>query len=439
MQDGADSANLPSRDLTDRIARTWAADLSLQLDRERLAFLSGIHAYLELNPDTVLGEAELRDVFSLLNDVVQGDQASLALRGTHAIDSLCRQHLLVRADLGGIAAEGEFTLSPLGKTLAEWFSAHETLTRESLEVMLTRVRGDLAVVRAAAAAGGDDRHWRTQVVAPLKLTVAGLVKMIDRRQRGMDVQQQETRERIGHLLEVRWLDAVDQCEALLQDTSATLHELNRTLMSETEGVSNLLNEIYDAADAARRDEALDAVSHVRTQIERVAAWGDSRFQSWSAYYQNVHELIPRRAGPGARWAPVWSCRTWSSSARNGKEPAMDEPGFRCLEDVMTDLLFPSLDHRLRKGFHVDSDDIAEYELQERAAEWLETFYAGYECRLVHGSEGYWYLLSEGDLLDYRQYLDLTVQVQRLGSELWTEARAGALSTGESIGVGAARC
>jgi chromosome partition protein MukF len=107
----------------------------------------------------------------------------------------------------------------------------------------------------------------------------------------MDVQQQETRERIGHLLETGWFDAIDQCETLLRDTSATLQELNRTLMSETEGVSNLLNEIFDAADAAGRDEALDAVSHVRTQIERVAAWGDSRFQSWSAYFQNVHEFI----------------------------------------------------------------------------------------------------------------------------------------------------
>jgi len=291
MQNSADSASHPSRDLTDRIARTWAADFSLHLDRERLAFLSGVHAYLELNPDPMLGEAELRDVFSLLNDVVQGDRASLALRATHAIDALCRQHLLVRADLGGISSEGEYTLSPLGKALAEWFGAQETLTREGLEVMLTRIRGDLAGVRAAAAADGDDAHWRTRVVAPLRLTVAGLVEMIDRRQRGMDVQQQETRERIGQLLEAHWFDAIEQCEALLRDTSATLHELNRTLMSETEGVSNLLNEIYDAADAACRDQAVDAVSHVRTQIERVAAWGDNRFQSWSAYYQNVHEFI----------------------------------------------------------------------------------------------------------------------------------------------------
>jgi chromosome condensin MukBEF complex kleisin-like MukF subunit len=65
MQYIADSTNSPSRDLTDRIARPWAADVSLQLDRERLAFLSGIHASLELNSDPLLGEAELRDVFAL--------------------------------------------------------------------------------------------------------------------------------------------------------------------------------------------------------------------------------------------------------------------------------------------------------------------------------------------------------------------------------------
>jgi chromosome partition protein MukF len=166
MPDAADPPSPPSRDLTDRIARTWAADFSLHLDRERLAFLSGIHAYLELNPDPVLGEAELRDVFSLLNDVVQGDRGSIAQRATHAIDALCHQNLLVRADLGGIATEGEFTLSPLGKTLAEWFDAQEGLSREGLEVMLTRIRGDLAGVRAAATADGDDTHCRTPDLAP---------------------------------------------------------------------------------------------------------------------------------------------------------------------------------------------------------------------------------------------------------------------------------
>ncbi len=278
-------------DLGALMARVWSADLALALDRERLAYLSGIHGFLTLGAEPVLTEEQLRDIFSLLNDIAQGETGTLGLRATHAIDALCRQQLLVRADLGGVAAEGEFTLSPLGKTLAEWLGSREGLDREGLEVMLTRIRGDLAEVRAAALAGGDAAHWRTRVCAPLKLTVAGLIDMIDRRQRGMDLQQQETREQIGRLLEARWFEAIGQCEALLQSTSETLHELNRALMSETEGVANLLNEVHELADAAGQEGALEAVGHVRTQIERVAAWGESRFHAWSAYYRNVHEFI----------------------------------------------------------------------------------------------------------------------------------------------------
>lgn len=40
------------------------------------------------------------------------------------------------------------------------------------------------------------------------------------------------------------------------------------------------------------------------------------------------------------------------------------------------------------------------------------------------------------LLDYREYVKLSVQVKRLGHDAWAEARPGSLSTGESIGVGA---
>ena len=45
---------------------------------------------------------------------------------------------------------------------------------------------------------------------------------------------------------------------------------------------------------------------------------------------------------------------------------------------------------------------------------------------------------QGDqLLDYREYVRMSVEVQRLGSEKWKKASPSSLSTGESIGVGAA--
>ena len=41
------------------------------------------------------------------------------------------------------------------------------------------------------------------------------------------------------------------------------------------------------------------------------------------------------------------------------------------------------------------------------------------------------------LLDYREYVRMSVEVQRIGSDKWTKASSNTLSTGESIGVGAA--
>jgi chromosome partition protein MukE len=76
--------------------------------------------------------------------------------------------------------------------------------------------------------------------------------------------------------------------------------------------------------------------------------------------------------------------------------------YESLEQVVTDPLFPGIDHRLRTGGHIDMDDIRAYEFLLQAEPFLQVFYEGYACRLVHGPEGYYYLLSEGDLLGRRR-------------------------------------
>lgn len=69
-----------------------------------------------------------------------------------------------------------------------------------------------------------------------------------------------------------------------------------------------------------------------------------------------------------------------------------------LEDVLRDPLFPQVDVLLRSGSHIDMDDIKRYEFVEATAPYLEDFYSRYRCSLVHGPEGYYYLLSEGTML-----------------------------------------
>jgi chromosome partition protein MukE len=73
-----------------------------------------------------------------------------------------------------------------------------------------------------------------------------------------------------------------------------------------------------------------------------------------------------------------------------------------LQDVIMDPSFPELDVALRRGRHVDRDDLAWYTLLTEAQDHLETFYRRFGGELVHKADGYFYLLPSGDMLARRQ-------------------------------------
>jgi chromosome partition protein MukE len=81
---------------------------------------------------------------------------------------------------------------------------------------------------------------------------------------------------------------------------------------------------------------------------------------------------------------------------------MTRPGYAQLQDVILDPDFPELDLALRRGRHVDRDDVAWYALLGDAQDHLETFYRRYGCELIHKADGYFYLLPTGDKLSRRQ-------------------------------------
>lgn len=81
---------------------------------------------------------------------------------------------------------------------------------------------------------------------------------------------------------------------------------------------------------------------------------------------------------------------------------MSRAEFPSLYEVILDADFPELDLALRRGRHVDRDDIAWYELLSNAQEHFEAFYRRYHCELIHKSDGYFYLLPTGNQLSRRQ-------------------------------------
>lgn len=74
--------------------------------------------------------------------------------------------------------------------------------------------------------------------------------------------------------------------------------------------------------------------------------------------------------------------------------------FLSLEDVVRDGNFPEVDLALRKGRHIDREDVDHYAFLDDAQRHLEELYRRYGCELVR-ADGYFYLLPAGDRLGRR--------------------------------------
>jgi chromosome partition protein MukE len=85
-----------------------------------------------------------------------------------------------------------------------------------------------------------------------------------------------------------------------------------------------------------------------------------------------------------------------------------------LDEAVSDPVFPEADSLLRKGVHIGLEDAALYAFLVSAKDFLDIFYEGFSARLIHSSEGFFYLLSDGDLIGQRQ---LTPEDMLLGQVL----------------------
>lgn len=275
-----------------RVIASLARDrVNLDLRTADLCFLAGLHLRADKSGLASFDEDVLIDLFEQICDVVEPAADNPRKRATHAIQRLRDQRMLVRIDGAGIVQAGEYALTRLAAAVVEYFLADEALTRESLTLLTGTLRAQLAEVLAAAKKASSEDAWRQQVVGPLRVTVSDLVGGIDRRQRGLDAQQEEVQAEIATLLQADWFKAVDRCQALLDTTTSTLRELNEILLRDTHHFAALLLEIQSLASSAGNDEAEEAVQRVIEHIDRIAAWGGARQRAWSDYYQYVHRYL----------------------------------------------------------------------------------------------------------------------------------------------------
>jgi chromosome partition protein MukF len=273
------------------IASLARDQVSLDLKTVDLCFLAGLYLKADKAALTSFEEDVLIDMFEQVCDVVEPGAENPRKRATHAIQRLREQRMLARVDGAGIVRAGDYALTILAAAVVQYFLTDEALTRESLTLLTGTLSAQLAEVLAAARKATDAESWRTKVSGPLRVTVSELVSGIERRQRGLDAQQEEVQAEIATLLSADWFSAVERCQVLLDSTTSTLNELNAILLRDTNQFHALLQDIQALAETAENDEAVETVQRVIEHVDRIAAWGSVRQQAWSEYYQYVHRYL----------------------------------------------------------------------------------------------------------------------------------------------------
>lgn len=275
-----------------RLIASLARDrVTLDLKTVDLCFLAGLHLRADRASLASFEEDALVDMFVQVCDVVEPGAENPRKRATHAIQRLREQRMLARIDGAGVVRAGEYALTRLAAAVVQYFLTDEALTRESLTLLTATLRAQLAEVLAAAKRAESDDTWRATVAGPLGVTVTDLVSGIERRQRGLDAQQEEVQAEIAKLLSADWFSAVDRCQALLDATTTTLRELDEILLRDTHHLVTLLQETQALAIAAANADAEAACQRVIEHVDRIAAWGRARQRAWSDYYQYVHRYL----------------------------------------------------------------------------------------------------------------------------------------------------
>lgn len=276
------------------------ASLSLSLTDLCFLVLLADHADRAALPS--FEEDLLYEVFVQVCEVTEPGAQNPRKRATHAIQRLREQRLLARVDGAGLVRAGDYAMTPLATAIVDFFRSSDSLTRESLAVLTKTLTSRLAEVLTRARGATTADLWSGEVLAPLRVVIADLLAGIERRQRGLDQQQQQIRADIATLLKDDWVRAINDCQALLEQTSITLRELNEVLLEDCNRLQAQLQELLHLCEEASQDECVAAVQHLSDQLDRVSAWGRSRQSAWAEYYQyvqrylrNVVRLDPDRA------------------------------------------------------------------------------------------------------------------------------------------------
>ncbi|MDP2514393.1 chromosome partition protein MukF [Photobacterium damselae subsp. piscicida] len=267
-------------------------EFAINLPTERLAFLLAIAVLSGDRFDEELGEGELIDAFRIVSDLFGQTKETLAFRANNAINELVRQRLISRFTSEITDGASIYRLSPLALGITDYYVRQREYSTLKLSIQLAMVADEINKAAKSAQEDGDIKHWRQNVYAVLKFSVAEIFDRIDLNQRTMDEHQQQVKLDIAELLNKDWRAAISSCETLLDETSETLRELQDTLQAAGDQLQTQLLIIQESTQGREELDFVDGMIFIlQMKLDRIISWGQQAINLWIGYDRHVHKFI----------------------------------------------------------------------------------------------------------------------------------------------------
>lgn len=267
-------------------------EFAINLPTERLAFLLAIAVLSGDRFDEELGEGELIDAFRIVSDLFGQTKETLAFRANNAINELVRQRLISRFTSEITDGASIYRLSPLALGITDYYVRQREYSTLKLSIQLAMVADEINKAAKSAQEDGDIKHWRQNVYAVLKFSVAEIFDRIDLNQRTMDEHQQQVKLDIAELLNKDWRAAISSCETLLDETSETLRELQDTLQAAGDQLQTQLLIIQESTQGREELDFVDGMIFIlQMKLDRIINWGQQAIDLWIGYDRHVHKFI----------------------------------------------------------------------------------------------------------------------------------------------------
>lgn len=274
--------------IDEAVSKAYSSNFSLSLDPKQMAFLIGIFIFTKQYKEPSLTPGNLQNIFTRINTLIFGDEETVERRANNTIAHLREQGFISKMDATG---GSQYVVSALGRAVAQHWENTDQLTQQSLVLYTSHVHVVLDEIRKAAEQGGDDSVWAEKVSLPLCEIVSEVINSIDRRQQGMTQAQKRIEKEISEKISASWLDAIGSCEEMLRTTGGALDELHTVMLSKTDQILSVLEEIAELAQAAGQRQSREAVESIQSQMETIRQWSNASHEEWSRYYRNVHDFI----------------------------------------------------------------------------------------------------------------------------------------------------